>query len=80
MVIPIMVFFGSILFGFALLYFAIQFWKRKRNERNTRKFSQSYTSTSVTSMDNEIDSEIEDYSLIFLAQMKMYLILHGATQ
>lgn len=59
------VFFGSILFVFLLLYLAIRFWKRKRrlSNQSTRQFSQSYGTTGgVLSSYDDNDSETEDYS------------------
>lgn len=64
MIIPIVVFFGSILFGFALLFLAIRLWQRRRQSGNSdvRKFSQSYGTTGGVLSNYDDDSESEDYS------------------
>ena len=63
MVIPILVIFGSVFFGFALLYIAIKIWSRARNRRNSnvQRFSNSTNTSSSTIFDhdNEPDYYIE---------------------
>ena len=63
MEIAIIVFFGSILFGFGLLFLAIRFWRRKRQVGNqrARQFTQNSGATGgVLAIFGDNDSDVED--------------------